>query len=157
MLQVLARGLVSSAGSDRSVEMVANTKKLQELAIKVKRLGPNNTHIKSGLQEIAALWENRVKTNFRKSIDPYGNKWAEITHREGQPLLDTSMLRNSIHGEVRGLSIVLGSPLEYADTHQRGIGVKQRMFVPTKARGLPDKWKNEYVKILIKNVEKALK
>jgi hypothetical protein len=30
------------------------------------------------------------------------------------------------------------------------------MFLPSKERGLPDKWKNEYVKILIRNVEKAL-
>ena len=59
--------------------------------------------------------------------------------------------------EVLGDAVYFGlSPLEYADTHQNGIRVKQRMFLPSKERGLPDKWKNEYVKILTKNVEKAL-
>ena len=156
MIPVITRALAASSTGDRSVELVANTKQLQELAAKVKKLGPNNPHIRAGLQEVAALWENRIKSNFRKSVNPYGEKWADIKHRQGQPLIDTGMLRNSISGEVRGLSIVLGSPLEYADTHQNGIRVKQRMFLPSKERGLPDKWKNEYVKILIKNVEKAL-
>ena len=156
MIPVITRALAASSTGDRSVELVANTKQLQALAAKVKKLGPGNPHIRTGLQEVAALWENRIKSNFRKSVNPYGEKWADIKHRQGQPLIDTGVLRNSISGEVRGLSIVLGSPLEYADTHQSGIRVKQRMFLPSKERGLPDKWKNEYVKILIKNVEKAL-
>lgn len=156
MIPVITRALAASSTGDRSVELVANTKQLQALAAKVKKLGPGSPHIRAGLQEVAALWENRIKSNFRKSVNPYGEKWADIKHRQGQPLIDTGMLRNSISGEVRGLSIVLGSPLEYADTHQNGIKVKQRMFLPSKERGLPDKWQNEYVKILIKNVEKAL-
>lgn len=140
-----------------NVELVANTRQLQELAVKVARLGPNNLHIKSGLQEIAALWENRIKANFRKSRDPYGSTWQELKYRKGQPLIDTGMLRNSIAGELRGLSIVLGTPIEYAGKHQYGIHVPQRMFLPSKEKGLPDKWKNEYVNILINSVEKALK
>lgn len=156
MIPIIARALAASPGSNRSVELVANTRQLQALAAKVKKLGPNNPQIRAGLQEVAALWENRIKANFRKSQDPYGNTWAEIKHRNGQPLIDTGMLRNSIFGEVRGLSIVLGSPLEYADTHQDGIRVTRRMFLPSQEKGLPDKWKNEYVKIITKNVEKAL-
>lgn len=156
MIPIIARALATSPGTTRSVELVADTKQIQALAARIKKLGPNNPHIRSGLQEVAALWENRIKSNFRKSVNPYGEKWADIKHRQGQPLLDTGMLRNSISGEVRGLSIVLGSPLEYADTHQNGIKVRQRMFLPSTERGLPDKWKNEYVRILIKNVEKAL-
>ena len=156
MTPIIARAIAASSSGDRSIALVADTKQLQALAAKVKKLGPNSPHIRAGLQEVAALWENRIKSNFRKSVNPYGEKWADIKHRQGQPLIDTGMLRNSISGEVRGLSIVLGSPLEYADTHQNGIKVKQRMFLPSKERGLPDKWKNEYVKILIKNVEKAL-
>lgn len=101
MIPIIARALAASPGSDRSVELVANTKQLQALAAKIKELGPNNQHIRSGLQEVAALWENRIRANFRKSQDPYGNTWAEIKHRKGQPLLDTGMLRNSISGEVR--------------------------------------------------------
>jgi phage gpG-like protein len=138
------------------IELVADTKQLQELARRVKSLGPHNPKIRAGLNEIAALWENRIKANFRRSVNPYGVKWADIKHRKGQPLIDTGMLRNSIQGEVRGLSIVLGSSMEYADTHQKGIAVKQRMFLPVASLGLPDKWKNEYVKIITKNVEKAL-
>ncbi|MNP69413.1 hypothetical protein D3C76_1655050 [compost metagenome] len=66
------------------------------------------------------------------------------------------MLRNSIFGEARGLSIVLGSPLEYADTHQGGVNVTRRMFLPTKEKGLPETWKNEYVRIMVKHIEQSL-
>ncbi|MFK3941936.1 phage virion morphogenesis protein [Pseudomonas monteilii] len=156
MIPIITSALAASPVGDRSIELVASTKQLQILAEKVRKLGPNNSHIRAGLQEVAALWENRIKSNFRKSEDPYGGKWEEIKHRQGQPLIDTGMLRNSIAGEVRGLSVILGSSLEYADTHQNGIKVKQRMFLPNKEKGLPDKWKDEYVRILVKNVEKAL-
>lgn len=139
-----------------SLELVANTKQLKELAAKVNKLGPNNTHIKTGLQEIAVTWENRIKANFRKSQDPYGNTWKELKYRKGQPLIDTGILRNSIAGEVRGLAVVLGTPLEYAPIHQYGMNVTRRMFLPTEEKGLPDKWKNEYVNIIIKSVDQAL-
>lgn len=156
MIPIIARAIAASPSGDRSVELVANTKQLQVLAAKVKKLGPNNQHIRAGLQEVAALWENRIKSNFRKSQDPYGNQWAQLKHRKGQPLIDTGMLRNSISGEARGLSIVLGSPLEYADTHQDGINVNKRMYLPTKEKGLPETWKNEYVRIMVKHIEQSL-
>jgi len=156
MIPIIARAIAASPGTDRSVELVANTQQLQALAAKVKKLGPNSPHIRSGLQEVAALWENRIKANFRKSVTPYGEKWADIKHRQGQPLIDTGMLRNSIFGEARGLSVVLGSSLEYADTHQDGINVTKRMFLPSQEKGLPETWKNEYVKIMIKHIEQSL-
>jgi phage gpG-like protein len=158
MIPLFARAL--AAGSDgrsrKSIEMLADTAALQKLAVKIKSLGPRNPHINRGLSQIAARWENAIKLNFRKSQDPYGNQWKEIKHRKGQPLLDTGALRNSIKSEVRGLSIVLGSPWEYAQTHQMGIRVHQRQFFPDPIRGLPDKWKSEYVKIMIDSVNKAL-
>lgn len=155
-IPLILRGLAASSDGKKSVEMLADTKQLQELAVKIKSLGPQNAHVKSGLHQIAALWENRIKSNFRRSVDPYDSKWHEIKHRDGQPLLDTGMLRNSINSEVRGLSIVLGSSIDYADKHQRGIGVRQRMFLPTPVVGLPDKWKNEYTKIMLDKVQKAV-
>lgn len=156
MIPIIARAITASPSGDRSVELVANTRQLQALAAKVKKLGPNNPQIRAGLREVAAIWENRIKSNFRKSQDPYGNRWAELKHRKGQPLIDTGMLRNSIFGEARGLSVVLGSPLEYADTHQDGINVAKRMFLPSQEKGLPETWKNEYVKIMIKHIEQSL-
>lgn len=156
MIPIIARAITASPSGDRSVELVANTRQLQALAAKVKKLGPNNPKIRAGLREVAAIWENRIKSNFRKSQDPYGNRWAELKHRKGQPLIDTGMLRNSIFGEARGLSVVLGSPLEYADTHQDGTNVTKRMFLPSQEKGLPETWKNEYVKIMIKHIEQSL-
>ena len=81
MTPIIARAIAASSSGDRSIALVADTKQLQALAAKVKKLGPNSPHIRAGLQEVAALWENRIKSNFRKSVNPYGEKWADIKHR----------------------------------------------------------------------------
>lgn len=97
----------------------------------------------------------RVKVCFQRSIDPYGSPWAPITHRQGQPLLDTGRLRNSIKHNVRGTNLELASNLIYAANHQYGITVKQRRFLPDK-QGLPKAWLAEYEKKLLENLENAL-
>ena len=58
--------------------------------------------------------------------------------------------------EVRGLQIVLGSRMKYADMHDHGIGVKRRQFMPDAKRKLPAKWQKEYETILLAHVKKAL-
>lgn len=158
MLPILARMAARAASSDdkKQIEMQIDTRDLKTLAEKIKRLGPNNTHIRSGLEKIGTRWVARIKANFRNGVDPYGNKWAPIHHRKGQPLLDTGRLRNSIKHDVRGIDIYLTSPLIYADTHNNGRGaIKKRRFTPDK-RGLPRKWLDEYETIMLEQVNKAL-
>lgn len=139
-----------------SIDFTIDTSELKSLKKKVDKL-ENSPHIKSALEQISARFENRIKMLFRKSEDPYGEKWASITHRKGQPLLDTGMLRNSVKSEVRGNDIVIGSPLIYAANHDLGITVTKRSFLPNEKQGLPQDWKDEYVKILSKELENALK
>ena len=109
---------------------------LQELVSKVRHLGPANPHVKKGLNQIGVRWIARVKICFQRSVDPSGPPWAPIHHRQGQPLLDTGRLRNSIKHNVRGTNLELASNLIYADNHQYGITVKQRLYLPDK-QGLP--------------------
>lgn len=137
------------------ITLEVDTQGLEELVRKVRQLGPANAHVKKGLNQIGVRWVARIKTCFQRGIDPYGQRWAPIHHRQGQPLLDTGRLRNSIKHNVRGTNLELASNLVYADNHQYGITVKQRRFLPDKS-GLPKQWLDEYQKILLENIENAL-
>lgn len=137
------------------ITLEVDTRGLEELVRKVRQLGPTNPHVKKGLNQIGVRWVARIKTCFQRGIDPYGQRWAPIHHRQGQPLLDTGRLRNSIKHNVRGTNLELASNLVYADNHQYGITVKQRRFLPDKS-GLPKQWLDEYQKILLENIETGL-
>ena len=156
MLPLIARALALGGRSGPDVELTVDTTQLRALASKVKQLGPRNPHIRHGLTIIGQNFVNRIKANFRHSVSPYGDAWAPIHHREGQPLIDTGALRNSMKAEVRGLQIVLGSRMKYADMHDHGIGVKRRQFMPDAKRKLPAKRQKEYETILLAHVKKAL-
>lgn len=145
--------MITSASQPITLEV--DTAALQELIGKVRRLGPNNVHVKKGLNQIGVRWIARIKVCFQRSTDPYGTPWAPIHHRQGQPLLDTGRLRNSIKHNVRGTNLELASNLIYADNHQYGITVKQRRYLPDK-QGLPKAWLAEYQNILLQNIENAL-
>ncbi|ERT17011.1 hypothetical protein O162_19990 [Pseudomonas putida SJ3] len=142
--------------ASQPITLEVSTAALQDLIRKVRQLGPNNAHVKKGLNQIGVRWVARVKVCFQRSVDPYGQPWAPITHRRGQPLLDTGRLRNSVKHNVRGTNLELASNLIYADNHQLGITVKQRRFLPDK-QGLPKAWLAEYEKVLLENLENALK
>ena len=157
MLPLIARALAAGSQSNGpDFELTVDTAQLRALADKVKHLGPQNPHIHQALTVIGQNWVNRIKANFRNSVNPYGEAWAPIHHREGQPLLDTGALRNSIKAEVRGLQIVLGTNMKYGKTHNEGISVKKRQFLPDAQRKLPNKWQQEYERILVEQIEKAL-
>ncbi|AIB35500.1 hypothetical protein PS417_07895 [Pseudomonas simiae] len=78
------------------ITLEVDTSALQELVSKVRQLGHANPHVKKGLNQIGVRWIARVKTCFQRSVDPYGQPWAPLHHRQGQPHLDTGRLRNSI-------------------------------------------------------------
>lgn len=142
--------------ASQPITLEVNTASLEQLIVRVKRLGHTNPHVKQGLNKIGVRWVARIKTCFQRGIDPYGKAWAPIHHRQGQPLLDTGRLRNSIKHNVRSTNLELASNLVYADNHQLGITVRQRRFLPDKS-GLPTSWLAEYEKILVENIENALK
>lgn len=145
--------MITSGSQPITLEI--DTRGLEELVRKVRQLGPSNPHVRKGLNQIGVRWIAKVKICFQRSIDPYGQPWARINHRQGQPLLDTGRLRNSVKHNVRGTNLELASNLIYADNHQYGITVKQRRYLPDKS-GLPRQWLEEYQTILLQNIENAL-
>lgn len=68
-------------------------------------------------QEAVAL----AQECFEKSQDPYGSSWPPLKVRQGQPLLDTGRLRNSISGRANGAtSFVVGTNVKYAKLQNFG-------------------------------------
>jgi phage gpG-like protein len=75
-------------------------------------------------ESLRAEAQKLVSNGFRKSVDPYGNAWAPLKHRRGQPLLDTGRLRASFAARVLPDGIVVGTNVEYAAVHQTGATIK---------------------------------
>ena len=72
--------------ASQPITLEVSTAALQKLIQKVKQLGPNNAHVKKGLNQIGVRWVAKIKICFQRSMDPYGNPWAPITHRQGLEL-----------------------------------------------------------------------
>jgi len=68
------------------------------------------------------------KLGFRNSESPDGEKWAGITHRQGQPLRDTGRLQQSITAKLANGKITIGTNLEYAAMQQ--FGSTEQVSVP---------------------------
>jgi phage gpG-like protein len=78
---------------------------------------------------------------FAESKDPYGNAWPPLKIRQGQPLLDTGRLRNSISGRANGsTSFVVGTNVKYARLQNFGGTV-----TPKQAKSLAFKVGNRMV------------
>ncbi len=107
---------------------------------------------------------------FAESKDPYGNPWPPLKVRQGQPLLDTGRLRNSISGRPNGaVSFVVGTNVKYARLQNFGgtitakkakylkfrvgsrwvskksVTIPARPFFPTQA--LPKVWEEAFFEV----------
>lgn len=92
---------------------------------------------------------NNALLGFHDSKNPYGEPWAAIRHRVGQPLRDTGRLMNSFtYNVISNQAVEVGTNTVYFTRHQRGDGdngkgVKQRMMLPIQSRGLPAEWERQ--------------
>ncbi len=112
-------------------------------------------------QVLAASALHLVDNGFRAGVDPYGEQWAPLSYRKGQPLLDTGRMRASAHGvrtDSDGFTIEIGT--NYAVYHQKGASVRkprrgrpsrgrvgripQRMMVPDKDKGMGPVWSHTF-------------
>lgn len=114
---------------------------LQELQLDLKDFENRVKDTKRFFDIVGAKWVTDIQNSFKKSQDPYGNKWASVNYtkyrngvgyeRNVNPLQDTGRLVGSINynSSVNGLNV--GSPMIYAKTHNEGLNkVIQRQFIP---------------------------
>lgn len=150
--------------ADFSVEMKGKKnliKKLNEI--------DNIKDQKKLLNLIGLAWVGLVKTNFKKSIDPFGSSWDGVnyikyrgqgskTERSSNPLLDTGRLVSSFSHNVKNGTLIVGTPVIYAKTHNEGLnGVKQRQFLPEQNNFINSSFERVAKQTLDKYIEKNFK
>jgi phage gpG-like protein len=72
------------------------------------------------MDEIAADMLKRVQLGFRNSQSPNGVIWKALKYRQGQPLVDTKRLLNSITPASTAASASVGTNVVYAKVHNFG-------------------------------------
>lgn len=76
-------------------------------------------------QLIGSRVADRVRLCFKFSVDPWGNPWAKLKYRRGQPLVKTGRLRSSIASRADNTGVTIGTNVDYAPPHQFGADIQQ--------------------------------
>lgn len=117
-------------------------RKLEEVQARMRDLTPV-------LSVIAQDTKTLIDDAFAGSTTPENVAWAPLSPRtlarrrggSGNPLVDTSRLRNSITAYGRGTSLKFGTTVEYAAPHQFGFSrsgtLKRRSYSPQREAGSP--------------------
>lgn len=74
-------------------------------------------------REIGEIIRESVMQNFREGRSPEGASWKPSKRAQsegGKTLIDTATLRNSIHVQPARDHVLVGTPIQYAGTHQFG-------------------------------------
>jgi len=98
---------------------------IQELSRRVAALRDPKFRVRLS-QVLGAAAIKLVNDGFRTSTDPYGEKWARLRHRKGQPLLDTGRLRASFTVRPTGAGFRIDASASYAVYHQHGTKPHKR-------------------------------
>lgn len=80
---------------------------------------------------IGVALSSRIRLCFKLGIDPWGNPWAALKMRKGQPLRDTGRLQRSITSRADGQGVTVGTNVTYAPVQQFGATI-----APKKAKRL---------------------
>lgn len=99
------------------------------------------------LEPIARKLQAFVWLGFKVSTSPYGEKWAPLKFRNGQPLRDTGVLRNSLVPRYGKDFFEFGTSHPGARVHQFGATI-----VPVKAKMLRFFAKGSKIPIFRKSV-----
>lgn len=144
---------------------------LNKLESSLDDLSPAMRGVKENLEQL-------VRTTFRLSIDPYGNRWTPLKastllqrRRKGiqgsSPLFATSELFDSIKGQAsaNGASVFVGTENRPAGVHQEGstsagrgrnTTIPARPFLPIKdgEADVPESWLVEINRPIIDQLQK---
>ncbi len=78
------------------------------------------------LDAIGRVLKTHLQLEFQTGTDPYGNRWAPLKVRHGQPLRDKGHLMSSIDYRVDGDGVEIGTNLSYAPVHQFGAVIEAK-------------------------------
>jgi len=115
---------------------------VKKLAQKVMSFMLSGGDTEKLLGELGMVIEEQTKVRFDTQLDPHGDKWRDLTEvykkrklkgdknyspSNGSTLIRGGLLADSIeHQLTDNDTILVGSPMEYADYHQNAKSVKRR-------------------------------
>lgn len=118
--------------SDELIKIEHTVKPAQKALTKLaKRTGDVRPALKSMGEALTLSTEGR----FDSQTDPTGNKWQDVKprtrKRKKHPkiLTESGDLRGSIHPQVDGDTLMIGTPSKYGAIHQLGGTIKQEGIV----------------------------
>ncbi len=115
---------------------------------------------------IGTSLKDNIRLGFVDSMSPYGEPWLPIKYRDGQPLVDTGRLRDSITYQASDDGVEVGTNVVYAAIHQFGgmagrgqkVHIPARPYMPVRNNSvdLPDDWKTEILIIVKSYIEASV-
>lgn len=103
------------------MRFVVSTDGLDEALGALRQLAAKGEDLTPMLDELGEDEVTRVMLRFESGTAPNGVWWDELTSRDGQPLMDTGRLYNSIEAQVIGKHrLQVGTATDYAHYHQFG-------------------------------------
>lgn len=103
------------------MRFAVSTDGLDEALLKLRMLAAKGEDLTPMLDELGEDEVTRVMLRFESGTAPNGVWWDELTSRDGQPLMDTGRLYNSIEAQVIGKHrLQVGTATDYAHYHQFG-------------------------------------
>lgn len=110
-----------------------------KISLETKMNLKTNINTKPLMNAISRDMLTVVRSRFRQSRNANGERWADITHREGKPLVLTGSLRDSIRRSNTSNKAVIGTSDKRARIHNYGgiIRAKNKPYLVFKING---KW-----------------
>lgn len=103
------------------MRFAVSTDGLDEALGTLRLLAAKGEDLSPLLDELGEDEVTRVMLRFESGTAPNGVWWDELTSRDGQPLMDTGRLYNSIEAQVIGKHrLQVGTATDYAHFHQFG-------------------------------------
>lgn len=110
------------------------------LAALARRLGDVDADRREALEAIGEAWVTTTRERFKTGTAPDGTPWKpslRVQRKGGQTLVLDRHLETSIHAEVQGDSVLVGTDRVYGRIHQFG-GTIQRKGAHAVPLHLPD-------------------
>lgn len=104
-----------------NVDVIDNgvTAKIRAMVAAGENLQPLHERIGAGLL-------SNIRLGFKAGSSPYGQPWAPLKIRQGQPLRDTGRLQNSITPAADATGVTIGTNVRYAAIHQFGGTIRPK-------------------------------
>lgn len=146
------------------LQMDFSDREIQDLMRRLRHLPDNGFN--GALKSIGEAVRAMTVEAFEQGRSPGGDAWRpslRATLEGGQTLVDTGILKNSIHVSLGRDHVVVGTNVVYAAIHQLGgkTGPGHRITMPARpylpdAENPPRALMDEAKHILVRSIERAL-